>query len=44
MVFSEVLKKNKELNGILNSEDIKEIIKENSDLKSINWIFKNKIK
>ncbi len=44
MVFSEVLKKNKELNRILNSEDINEIIKENSDLKSINWIFKNKIK
>ncbi len=42
--FSEVLQKNKELNKILNSKDIKKIIKDDNELKNIDLIFKNKIK
>ena len=42
--FSEVLQKNKELNKILNLKDIKKIIKDDNNLKKIDWIFKNKIK
>ena len=42
--FSQVFQKNKELNKILNSEEIKKIIKDDNDLKKIDWIFKNKIK
>ena len=42
--FSRVLQKNKELNKKLNSEEIKKIIKDDNDLKKIDWIFKNKIK
>ncbi len=42
--FSQVLQKNKELNKILNSKDIKKIIKDDNELKNIDLIFKNKIK
>ena len=42
--FSQVFQKNKELNKILNSKEIVKIIKEDNDLKKIDWIFKNKIK
>ena len=42
--FSQVFQKNKELNKILNSKEIKKIIKDDNDLKKIDWIFKNKIK
>ena len=35
---------NKELNKILNSKEIVKIIKDDNDLKKIDWIFKNKIK
>ena len=35
---------NIELNKILNSKEIVKIIKDDNDLKKINWIFKNKIK
>ena len=42
--FSQVLQKNKELNKILNSKEIEKIIKDDNDLKKIDWIFKNKIK
>tara|TARA_B100002051_G_C16736219_1_gene641374 strand:+ start:1659 stop:2951 length:1293 start_codon:yes stop_codon:yes gene_type:complete len=42
--FSEVLLKNKELNKLFKNKDIKEIIKDNNELKNINWIYKNKIK
>ena len=42
--FSQVFQKNKELNKILNSKEIIEIIKDDNDLKKIDWIFKNKIK
>ncbi len=42
--FSQVFQKNKELNKILNSKEIMKIIKDDNDLKKIDWIFKNKIK
>ncbi len=42
--FSQVLQKNKELNKKLNSKEIEKIIKDDNDLKKIDWIFKNKIK
>ncbi len=42
--FSQVFQKNKELNKILNSKEIVKIIKDDNDLKKIDWIFKNKIK
>ena len=42
--FSQVFQKNKELNKILNSKEIEKIIKDDNDLKKIDWIFKNKIK
>ena len=42
--FSQVFQKNKELNKILNSKEIIKIIKDDNDLKKIDWIFKNKIK
>ena len=42
--FSQVLQKNKELNKIFNSKEIVKIIKDDNDLKKIDWIFKNKIK
>ncbi len=42
--FSQVFQKNKELNKIFNSKEIKKIIKDDKDLKKIDWIFKNKIK
>ncbi len=42
--FSEVFQKNKELNKILSSKKIEKIIKDDNDLKKIDWIFKNKIK
>ncbi len=42
--FSLVFKKNRELNKILNSKEIERIIKDDNDLKKIDWIFKNKIK
>jgi adenylosuccinate lyase len=42
--FSQVLHKNKELNKKLNSKEIEKIIKDDNDLKKIDWIFKNKIK
>ncbi len=42
--FSIVLQKNKELNKKLKSKEIEKIIKDDNDLKKIDWIFKNKIK
>ncbi len=42
--FSQVFQKNKELNKLLNSKEIMKIIKDDNDLKKIDWIFKNKIK
>ena len=42
--FSQVFQKNKELNKILNSKEIVKIIKDDNNLKKIDWIFKNKIK
>ena len=42
--FPQVFQKNKELNKILNSKEIEKIIKDDNDLKNIDWIFKNKIK
>ena len=42
--FSQVFQKNKELNKKLNSKEIMKIIKDDNDLKKIDWIFKNKIK
>ena len=42
--FSQVLQKNKELNKKLNSKEIEKIIKDDNNLKKIDWIFKNKIK
>ena len=42
--FSQVFQKNKELNKIFNSKEIVKIIKDDNDLKKIDWIFKNKIK
>ena len=42
--FSQVFQKNKELNKLLNSKEIEKIIKDDNDLKKIDWIFKNKIK
>ncbi len=42
--FSQVLQKNKELNQKFNSKEIEKIIKDDNDLKKIDWIFKNKIK
>jgi len=42
--FTQVLHKNKELNNILNSKEIVKLIKDDNDLKKIDWIFKNKIK
>ncbi len=42
--FLEVLLKNKELNKLLKNKDIEMIVKDNNDLKNINWIYKNKIK
>ncbi len=42
--FSQVFQKNKDLNKILNSKEIVKIIKDDNDLKKIDWIFKNKIK
>ena len=42
--FSQVFQKNKELNKILTSKEIMKIIKDDNDLKKIDWIFKNKIK
>ena len=37
--FSKILQKNKELNRILNTKDIENIIKGDDDLKNIKWIF-----
>ena len=34
----------KRINKILNSKEIMKIIKDDNDLKKIDWIFKNKIK
>ena len=42
--FLEVLLKNKEFNKLLKNKDIEMIVKDNNDLKNINWIYKNKIK
>ncbi len=42
--FFEVLLNNKKLNKLLKNKDIKLIIKDNNDLKNIDWIYKNKIK
>ena len=42
--FSQVFQKNKELNKKLNLKEIEKIIKDDNDLKKIDWIFKNKIK
>ncbi len=42
--FSQVLQKNKDLNKKLNSKEIEKIIKDDNNLKKIDWIFKNKIK
>ena len=42
--FSENLIMNKRLNDKLSKGDIKKLIKDNDDLKKIEWIYKNKIK
>jgi len=44
ITISQVFQKNKELNKILNSKEIVKIIKDDNNLKKIDWIFKNKIK